>query len=66
MQQGDELPPSHQLNDTVSIHCSNPSSSVTTAVPVDVYFWRLSLKDNKETRIEVVLGHLSDLLGAQA
>lgn len=66
LQQGDELPPSHQLNDTVSIHCSNPSSSVTTAVPVDVYFWQLSLKDNKETRTEVVLGHLSDLLGAQA
>lgn len=41
---------------------------VTTAVYVDVYFWQLSLKDNKETWTELMLGHLSDpqVFGMQA
>lgn len=51
---------------TVSIRCSNHSSNITTAVSVDAYFWQLSLKDNKETWTELVLGHLSDLFGVRA
>lgn len=65
LQQGDERSP-HQLNDTVPIPCSNPSSNSTTAAPVHVYFWQPSLKDNKETWTEAGLRHLSDLFGAQA
>lgn len=66
LQQREEPSPSLLLSDTASIPCSHPSSNVTTAVPVDAYFWQLSLKDNKETGTEVLLGHLGDLFGPQA